>query len=115
MAEHKEFLEKEASERAVQIERKEIKQKSRQLYNESKRYLEANEKDWEKRRLENEIETKRIERLAIGKEKQEKIRTKVRERNLEKEINENMEKLPQSEKRRIEAEGKISAPRIVQL
>ena len=51
MAEHKEFLEKEASERAVQIERKEIKQKSRQLYNESKRYLEANEKDWEKRRL----------------------------------------------------------------
>ena len=68
--------------------------------------MEINEKDWEKRRIEREVETMQLERLAIGREKQEKIKMKVKERNLQKEIDNSMTQLPKTEPDRIEEKRK---------
>ena len=49
---------------------------------------------------------KRKERLQIARKKQDDVRSKVRERKLEKDIAEGLEKLPNKERNRIEAEEK---------
>ena len=70
------------------------------MYIECKGFLEANEKNWEKHSIEREQELKRIERLQVARHKQEKIKEKARERKLEKEINDGLNKLPEKEKNR---------------
>ena len=50
------------------------------LNRECRKFLENNEKNWERSRLEREQERKKIERLAEARLKQEEIRLKVRER-----------------------------------
>ena len=104
LANHKERLENEALEKEKEIEDKEIKEKSWELYNQCKDYLEKNEKNWTKRKLERELEMKRKERLQIARKKQDDVRSKVKERKLEKDIAEGLEKLPNKERNKIEAE-----------
>ena len=99
--EHKERLEKETKERESNIERKEIKEKSWQLYKECQKFLENNEKNWEKLKIEREQERKRKERLSLARGKQEKLQDKIKERKLEKEIQEGMNKLPQQKRNEI--------------
>ena len=94
LKDHKERLENETKEREERLEKKEIKEKSWELYKECKIFLENNEKNWEKLRNEREIEMKRKERLARAREQQEITREKVREKKLEKEIREGIVKLP---------------------
>ena len=60
LREHRERIENETKEREKKIEKKEIKEKSWELYIECKGFLEANEKNWEKHRIEREQELKRI-------------------------------------------------------
>ena len=72
LKEHKENLEAEITLRENRIQRKEIKEKSWQLYRECKEFLEENEKDWEQRRIERELERKKTERIEIARAKQEK-------------------------------------------
>ena len=47
---------------------------------------------------------KRIERLQVARHKQEKIKKKARERKLEKEINDGLNKLPEKERNNIAIE-----------
>ena len=94
LREHRERIEKETRERESKIERKEIKEKLWQLYKECQKFLENNEKNWEKLRIEREQERKRKERLSIARGKQERLQDKVKERKLEKEIEEGINKLP---------------------
>ena len=91
-------MQKEVEEKKNRLERQEIKEKSWELYIECKRFLEANEKNWEKHRIEREQELKRKERLQLARYKQEKIKEKARERKLEKEIIEGLNKLPEKER-----------------
>ena len=58
LANHKEKLESEALEKEKEIEDKEIKEKSWELYNQCKDYLEKNEKNWTKRKLERKLKLK---------------------------------------------------------
>ena len=92
------------NERERKIEKKEIKEKSWELYIECKGFLESNEKNWEKHRLEREQELKRKERLQVARYKQEKMKEKARERKLEKEISEGLNKLPEKERNNIAIE-----------
>ena len=102
--EHKKKLEEEQEEREKRIEKKNMREKSYQLLRECRKYLEENEKEWEKKKFEREKEIKKQERLAKAKFEQEKLRNKVRERNLKIEIKTKMDELPKNEKRKIENE-----------
>ena len=102
---HREKLEKETLEREKRIEKVEIKERSWALYKECKEFLERNEKNWEKARLDRELEEKKRERLSRARTKQEQIREKVKIRKLEKEIAEGIEKLPMKERNRLEIEN----------
>ena len=55
------------------MKKKNIKEQSYQLLRECRKYLEENEKEWEKRKIEREKETKKLERLAKVKYEQEKL------------------------------------------
>ena len=59
LQEHQERIEKETRERQDQIRRKEIKEKSWMLKRLCHKFLEENEKNWEKERKERELERKR--------------------------------------------------------
>ena len=62
LQEHKEKLEKESEEKEKIVEEKRIEEKSWELYNECKMFLEENEKNWEKSKIERETEKKKVER-----------------------------------------------------
>ena len=66
LKDHIEELEKETKEREERIQSKEMKEKSWQLYKECKKFLEENDKNWEKLRNEREKEEKRRQRLHIA-------------------------------------------------
>ena len=106
LSEHKKRLEEETLEREKRLEKQAIKEKSWQLYRECKEYLEKNEKDWIKRKIERDNENIKLERLARAKEQQEQLRNKVRSRNLEKEIRNKLEILPNQERKLLEEEEK---------
>ena len=77
LSEHKEKLERETEERTKQLEKQAAKEKSWELYRECKNFLETNEKEWMKRRLEREQEQKRTERLQIAEQKREELKEKI--------------------------------------
>ena len=101
---HGEKLEKETVEKEGKIEKIEIEEQSWALYRECKDYLERNEKNWEKARIDRELEEKKRERLSIARAKQEQMREKVKIRQLEKEIEKGIEKLPTKDRNKIEAD-----------
>ena len=101
---HRIRIETEAKEREKQIEKKEKKEKSWELYNRCKNFLEENDKDWEKRKIEREIEKKKIERLSLANSKQENLRMKVKERKLAEEINKGLETMPTDRRNKLEQE-----------
>ena len=68
------------------IRGKEIKVQSWQLYKEFKKILKSNEKNWERLRMERELEEKNKERLYKARNQLEKVSERVRERNLKKDI-----------------------------
>ena len=88
------------------VEEKRIEEKSWELYNECKMFLEENEKNWEKSKIERETEKKKVERLEKARNKQETLRLKIKTRKLEEEIEKNIEKLPEKNRREIETEEK---------
>ena len=45
---------------------------------------------WENERIERELGGKKVERLSIAREKQEKIRLKAKERKIKKILNEDL-------------------------
>ena len=94
LKEHRERLELEASQREKRLEKKSMKQKSWELYIECKNFLEQNEKNWEKTKLEREQERRKMERLSKANKQQEELRTRVKERKLEKERAQKLEELP---------------------
>ena len=104
LREHQTKLEEEMKEKERLSRKKEIKKKSCLLYRESKMFLEENEESWKKRKLERDQEKERLERTAIAKEKQEKLRNKIKERKLKEDITARMKELPQKERMRIELE-----------
>ena len=73
LKEHKERLEEERNKREAQLEKRAVKERSWQLFRECKIFLEENDKNWQARKIEEELDRKRKERLAEGKEKQERI------------------------------------------
>ena len=91
---HKEKIKTEASTLKKNLEKQKIKTKSWELYRECKKFLEENEKNWEKRKFEREIEQKRKERLLIAESKKEKIKETVRKRQLEENIENKLKQLP---------------------
>ena len=101
LKEHREHLEQEVAERTRRLKKQEEKEKSWELYRECKRYLEENDKNWQNRKTEREIEIKKIERLHIAEMKKEQIREKVKKRKLEQEIEEKLDKLPEDMKKKI--------------
>ena len=101
LREHQTKLEEEMKEKERLSRKKEIKKKSCLLYRESKMFLEENEESWKKRKLERDQEKERLERTAIAKEKQEKLRNKIKERKLKEDITARMKELPQKERMRI--------------
>merc|ERR1712208_111553 len=74
--EHKERLELEVITK---------KEKHFELYRECKQFLEHNDKNWENRKIERELEMKRKERIHLGEAKKEIIKEKVKKRKLEEE------------------------------
>ena len=80
------------------------KERTWELYEECKLYLERNERCWEVRKLEREAEIKKKERLQIANAKKENIREKVRIRTLEKEIEKAKGDLPEEVRKEIERE-----------
>ena len=102
--EHQEELEKEVEEKERKQREKENKDMSWVLYNECKTFLENNKKNWEQKREERETEKKRQERLLIGENKRKEIKSKVKERELDKEINAEMKELPVTERENIRKE-----------
>ena len=78
------------------------------LYKECKKFLETNERNWEQRRIERELEMKKKERLSIADNKREKLKEKVRERKLAEEISNKMNKLPVKERNRLNQEEEIN-------
>ena len=109
--EYRKRIETEARERIEKINKKEIKEKSWQLYKECQKFLEDNERNWELEKLEREAERKKKERISEAKAKQEAIRVKVRERNLESELNKKLNELPIEEKNRIKREEELQRKR----
>ena len=89
LKEDEDRIEKETLMRKKQLEKKEIKEKSWQLYRECKRFLEENDENWQK-----EKEKRDMERLQTSRIKQEKLRNKIKERKLEKDIEEGLRKIP---------------------
>ena len=106
ITEHKERLETEARERKEQLEKKSKKEKHWELYRECKQYLENNDKNWQNRRIERELERKKLERLQEAEEKKEKIKERVKKRKLETEIEAGLKLLPEKEREKIELEEK---------
>ena len=101
---HRIYLEEEARIRNERLKKKEIKEKSWELYKRCQNFLEENDKDWERRRNEREIEKKKQERLSLANTKQERIRQKVKERKLEEDIKKGLAKLPPKRRNEIEQE-----------
>ena len=54
------------------------KEKTWELYEECKQFLEENERNWEVRRLEKEAERKKKERLQTANARKENLKEKVR-------------------------------------
>ena len=104
--EHTERLEKEAKEREEKIKHNEIKEKSWQLYKECKKFLEDNEKNWEKLKVEREKEEQRKHRLHIARKQQEESRKRIKEKKLKEDIAENLKKLPEVKRNEILQEEK---------
>ena len=75
------------------------------MYKRCQNFLEENDKDWERRRNEREIEKKKQERLSLANTKQERIRQKVKERKLVEDIKKGLVKLPPKRRNKIEQEG----------
>ena len=101
---HRIYLEEEARIRNERLNKKEIKEKSWELYKRCQNFLEENDKDWERRRNEREIEKKKQERLSLANTKQERIRQKVKEIKLEEDIKKDLAKLPPKRRNEIEQE-----------
>ena len=74
---HKEKIEKQTQEKQKRIADAEIKKKSWELYKECKIFLEENERNWEKLRVEREVENKKKERLYVARIKQEQAEAEV--------------------------------------
>ena len=104
---HKEELENEL-EKKREKEKLKIKEEDYawKFFSECKDYLEDNNKYWEARRRKREEDRKREERLSIANQKRENIKEKILERKLEKDVEERMKQLPESERNRIENEEK---------
>ena len=77
LSEHKERLERETEERTKQLEKQAAKENSWELYRECKNFLEANEKEWMKRKLEREQGQRRTERLQLAEQKREELKEKI--------------------------------------
>ena len=104
LTQHQTKLENELIEKQNNTQKDATEQETWTLYEECKQFLEENEKNWQKKKIEREIENKRQERISRGKEKQDRIREKVRERNVDKEIEKKMSELPKDKKKEIEHE-----------
>jgi len=105
--EHKERLELEVITKKEKLEKKAKKEKHFELYRECKQFLEHNDKNWENRKIERELEMKRKERIHLGEAKKEIIKEKVKKRKLEEEIDTKLKQLPNTEKEKLEREEKI--------
>ena len=99
---HRNELETEMIEKNKNEKLKVEKERTWELYEECKLYLERNERCWEVRKLEREAEIKKKERLQIANAKKENIREKVRIRTLEKEIEKAKGDLPEEVRKEIE-------------
>ena len=75
-----------------------MKEKSWALYKECKNFLEINDRNWGKRKEERGIERKKIERLSIAHAKQERLKSKIKEKELRKELDAKLYQLPQKER-----------------
>ena len=73
---------------------------------ECKKFLEYNEKNWEKLRIEREIEEKRKYRLHVARRQQEENRRRIKEKKLQEDIAENLKKLPEVKRNEILQEEK---------
>ena len=102
LADHKENLEKETREKKEKLDKQEKKLQHWKLYKECKSFLENNDKNWENRKIERELDRKRKERLHIAEEKREKLKERVKKRKLETEIEEKMAQLPAKEREKMD-------------
>ena len=101
LRQHRIDLEKELEEKERRIKKRDIMEKSWQLYKESKKFLEENEEEWMKRKVEREEEAIKKERLEVAREKQEKLRKKINERKLKESLQLRKKELPMRERQRI--------------
>ena len=106
LKDHQENLEKEIRQRKETFEQRDKKLKHWELYKECKMFLEDNDKNWQNKKIERDLERKRKERLDIVEKKREKVKEKVQKRKLEEEIRNKMNILPTKEREKIERDEK---------
>ena len=95
---HREKIEKETEEKERNIKQKEDKEKSWELYNLCKGYLEENSEDWEKRKAKRIEDRNRQERLQLARSKQRKGQINI----IKERIEEGMKRIPLEERKKME-------------
>ena len=65
------------------------------------RTLRENEKNWNNKKTEHELEMKKRGRISANRSRQETMREKVKERNLQQEIQNKMNMLPENQRKKI--------------
>ena len=99
---HRQDIEKEVLERNDNIELEKEKEDIWKLFEECKSFLEKNERNWEIRKNEREIEKKKLERLQLANTKKENLKNKIEKRKLEEDIEMEKKKLPINVRKEIE-------------
>ena len=99
---HREEIEKITEEREKRIKIKEDKEKSWELYNICRNFLEENSEDWEKNKKKRQEEKNRLERLELAKSKQRNSQIN----HVKRKIEEGMKRLPGEDRKRLEEDEK---------